>query len=164
MIRIHVETKKHAIVNTTRRAAFEFLRQVEAMALLMPDVERTQTLSGDRFSCVLKRQSSLGISFQGNYVCEYKDNGKDEVSWTTPEGNMKSIGTWQISGRDGAVNLALEIATEVDLPLPRFLRFPTLRYAELQASRGVDLQLATIRARLEAQQSACSVNDIEAPE
>jgi len=148
MIQLRVETKKHAIIRATTRDVFELLRKVEELALLMPDVERIDRLGAGRFSCVLKRQASFGISFQGHYVCDYEDNGKDEVRWRSPEGNMRSSGSWKVSGRDGAANLTLDLTTEVDLPLPRVLRFPTLKYAELQASRGVDLQLASLRARL----------------
>jgi carbon monoxide dehydrogenase subunit G len=150
MVLIRVETKKHVIVAATKRAAFQLLRDVEAVAQLMPGVERTETLAGNCYRCVLKPQSSLGFHFQGDYVCAYQDNGRDEISWTSPEGNMRSTGTWKIGGRDGAVTLTLQICTEIELPVPRVLRFAAQKYAELQASRGIDTQLALIREPLEA--------------
>ena len=150
MVVIRVATKKHAIVAATKRSALELLRDVEATARLMPGVERTETSPGNRYRCVLKPQASLGMRFQGDYVCEYRDNGIDEISWSSPEGNMRSTGSWKIGGRDGAVTLSLDMFTEIELPVPRLLRFGAQKYAELQASRGVDAQLVLIRERLEA--------------
>jgi carbon monoxide dehydrogenase subunit G len=150
MITIRVETHKHAIVQATLRSVFELLRNVEDVARMMPGVERTESVGPGRYRCVLKPQSTLGMTFQGDYVCAYRDNGRDEISWTSPEGNMKSEGTFRIAGRDHAVALSLSVVSDVELPFPRMVRVPAQKYAEYVTSRGVDVQLARIRDRLEA--------------
>ncbi|MEL7372717.1 MAG: hypothetical protein AAFN74_27580 [Myxococcota bacterium] len=149
MVWIEAAASHQAIVHGPREEIIALIRNVSMSGPMFPGVDRIEDLGENRYRWRIKERRTLGTSFTGNYVAEYTDTD-DGVSWKTIEGNMKTRGRWRASGRDGHVLVHVEAATELDAPVPRFLKAPAQLFATKETRDGLKAQLTGMKKFIEA--------------
>jgi carbon monoxide dehydrogenase subunit G len=126
----------------TRARMFEFLADVPGSGRHFPGVESITPLGDGRYRWRLAERSTLGVRFQGDYVAVYEDDGVGVLSWRTKSGNLRSSGRWTLVERAGAVEASIELATELELPIPKLIARPIQLFADREVGHGLDAQLA----------------------
>lgn len=150
MVWIEATATHQVTIEAPRSRVLEVLRDVSRSGPFFPGVDRIEDLGEGRYRWIIKERRTLGTSFTGNYVAEYTVVGDQEVRWTTVEGNMKTRGAWRLSGPDNHVVVAGEVTTELDAPVPRFMKAPAQLFAVKESRDGLKAQLEGIKAEIES--------------
>ena len=150
MVWIEAAASYETYIRATRDDVATLIQNIAVIGPMFPGVDRIEDLGDGRYRWLIKERRTLGISFVGNYVSEYRVEGNSEVSWTTIEGNMKTRGAWRMSGPDGHVLVRVEAINDVDAPVPRFLKKPAQLFAIKETRDGIKAQLDNIKAALES--------------
>ena len=149
MVWIEASASHEVVIRAEKAAILELLQNIPVCGPMFPGVDRIEDLGDNRYRWLIKERRTLGTSFVGNYVAEYTHT-TDAVSWKTIEGNMKTTGRWRLSGPDLAVRVRAEATTELDAPVPRFLKTPAQLFAVKETRDGLKAQLEGIKAAVEA--------------
>lgn len=148
MVWIQASASYQGLIRVPCADILDLLWDVSASGPLFPGVDRIESLGDARYRWVIKERRTLGVSFIGNYVAEYERTA-DAVIWTTVEGNMKTRGRWRVHGPDREARVHVEATTELDAPVPRFLKAPAQLFATKETRDGLKAQFEGLRATLE---------------
>ncbi len=148
MVWIQASASYQGVIRAPCAAILDLLRDVSASGPLFPGVDRIEDLGDGRYRWVIKERRTLGISFIGNYVAAYERTA-DAVTWKTIEGNMKTRGRWSVRGPDREARVHVETTTELDAPVPRFLKAPAQLFAIKETRDGLKAQFEGLRSTLE---------------
>lgn len=148
MVWIEASASHEVVIYADRAAIMELLKDIPVCGPMFPGVDRIESLGDNRYRWLIKERRTLGTSFVGQYIAEYT-HLPDAVSWKTVEGNMKTTGRWVLSGPDRAVRVRAEATTELDAPVPRFLKAPAQLFAVKETRDGLKTQLEGIKAAAE---------------
>ena len=149
MVWIEASASHEEVIRATRADILDVLMNIMVCGPLFPGVDGIEDLGEDTYRWRIQERRTLGTSFAGNYVARYT-RSEDQVAWTTLEGNMKTRGSWRLSGPDHRVRVRAESTTELDAPVPRFLKAPAQLFAVKETRDGLKAQLQGIKAKLEA--------------
>ena len=154
MVWIEARASHEGTIRAKREDVLALLADVPVSGPMFPGVDRIEDVGNDRYRWVIKERRTLGTTFVGNYVAEYTRTD-DGVAWKTIEGNMKTHGTWRLAGSDGYVRVSVQATTELDAPVPRFLKAPAQLFAVKETRDGLKAQLEGIKAALERAAGSC---------
>jgi carbon monoxide dehydrogenase subunit G len=87
----------------------------------VPDLEGLEEVDEDVWRFTLEELSAKGVSFQGEYLVEYRHDGRDVVWGPAGEGdeNMKAEGRAEITEiGEGRARVVYEETMSVELPIP----------------------------------------------
>ncbi|MBI4816547.1 MAG: hypothetical protein HY791_09820 [Deltaproteobacteria bacterium] len=146
---IEAKTEQSVAVRAKRDDALRIIKDICRIGVMFPGVDRVEDRGGGKFRFLIAERSTLGVRFVGDYVNLYEEKGPDTYAFHSLEGNMKVRGFWQVRGVDGSVTITEQIATELEVPVPRMLKAPVQLFADRELSTGVKAQLEGIRRALE---------------
>jgi uncharacterized membrane protein len=123
--------------------------QVEVTGLFWPGVRAITPLGDATYRWELEPRRTLGIEFTAQYTSRYENNGRDQVTFDTVSGNVKSRGRWRLAASGAHTETVLQITSEVEVPVPRLLKKPAELFARKEVQEGIDAQLQALRKHLE---------------
>lgn len=150
MVWIEATAEKNITVRATPEAAFQLLSDVPTIGMMWPGVDRVEPLGDNQYRWELEPRRTLGIVFKAEYVAQYKHNGRDEVTYDTVSGNVRSSGVWRVIPRGSGTEISMRVTSELEAPVPRMLKKPAELFAKKEVSDGLTAQLDQIRRRLES--------------
>jgi carbon monoxide dehydrogenase subunit G len=142
--------QKSVSLNVPLERAFAFLVDVEKSGKLWDGIEKIEKTGDNRYRWVLTERSTAGLKFKGDYVCQYANNGKDEITWSYVSGNMKSSGRYRLTASGSTVTLNMSIDSEADAPIPSLMKAVAKPFAQSELNKGVDSFVVNLRRTLEA--------------
>ena len=71
---------------------FQKFIDLELRVRCMPDLERYEKIDEQTYRWIMKEENNKGVRFRPDYTVRYENNGKDEFTWKTLEGNPRSHG------------------------------------------------------------------------
>jgi carbon monoxide dehydrogenase subunit G len=149
MVMIETRAEASVTVEASPERAFALVRDVPAAGAFIPGVVRIEPVGDDTYRWQLQPRRGVGTTFTPDYVCRYTDNGRDEVSFQTVEGNVNVRGTWRVTPSGAGARITLSVHSEVDVPVPRLMKKPASLFASRDAQSSVERQLAGIKRRLD---------------
>lgn len=115
----------------------------------LTEVESAEEVDEKVWRWVLEEKSEKGITYQADYVVEYRQTSDTRVEWDTREGNMRSEGFMEAKDSGGGrteVHYKETIAT--DLPIPRLMAKVFSPIVSREIRKGVGDYLDCAQKRL----------------
>lgn len=146
---IEASARVELTVYGTKTEVRTLINDVPQSGRWFPGVDRIDDQGNRTYHWQLAERRTLGTSFRGDYISQYRDDG-DDIVWETRSGNMKTRGRWHIEGPDGRLRVSVSVTTELDAPVPRILKKPATLFAEKETRDGLKQQLARLKEAAEA--------------
>ncbi len=144
MTEIVASGKRSAEIPAPLVEVFELLLDVPRVGMFWPGVERIDDLGDGRYRWTNEPRSAVGKTFYAVYVALYENNGRDEITFRSVEGNTDTHGSWRLRAVGDRTLVSVEVSSTVDIPIPRLLRKPAQLFAAREVRSGIDKQLQQI--------------------
>lgn len=128
---------------------FALLLDVERVGRWWPGVEKIESLGDGRYRWTNEPRRAVGKTFHTEYVAQYRDNGRDEITFHSVAGNTDTAGFWRLRSDRETTVVSVEISSAVDIPIPRLVKKPAEIFANREVTAGIEAQLAQIKKVLE---------------
>ncbi len=147
---VELEAKAHhrRFVMADKEPAIALLLDVVKSGPMFPGVRSVVDEGEGRFRFDLEPRRTLGVSFHGQYLTQYRREG-DSVHWSTVSGNLDVTGEWIVSEKAGRIEIEVKVLTKVEAPVPRILKKPAQLFADLELRDGMKVQLQNLQKSLE---------------
>lgn len=124
------------------------LIDIPVVGKLWSDVETVTDIGDNQYRYRLIERSTVGMKFRGEYIAKYENNGKDEVTWHTLEGNMDSRGHWRLYADGDGTRANLKVVSTITMPVPKLLMKAVRIFAEREMDTSVAAHLDNISKHL----------------
>lgn len=136
-VRCEMADARRAILDVPRSGAF------------FPRVSWIEDRGNGLYRWRLEPRRTLGAEFVGDYVTRYHSDAEDVVRWETVEGNLQVKGRWLLKPVPGGVQVQVKVRTQLEAPVPSFLKTPAMLFARRETHQGLTLQLSRLKQALE---------------
>lgn len=151
---VDIAVKKRFKVKADLATVFELLADVPESASHFPKVDQLVDLGGKSYRWEMEKIGVDKYSLQTVYACQYRSNKRaGTVTWEPIEGEGNGIveGQWTLKkATPGGTNVTLETTAQLELPLPRLVKFVVAPMVEREFEGLIEEYIENLKETLNA--------------
>ena len=143
------------VLDTTVDMAKALFGDLDAIIAHSPGLEKGEKLDDKTIRFLLKPRRALGVTFQGDYVCEYNFISDSRLEWQTQgSGNVEATGSADFHALgENRSKVTYRQNLNCDIPVNRFVAKAISPIVELSINSGMRDYLKRVKEQARRQPS-----------